>query len=434
MENEERTTPPQTPEAPPSPQEPEIPQPAPPDLDLQPRPKVKRLNRLAILLVAIVAILVLWAAYFVLSTRTPIGRPEGEASRPALQQQGLAVERLRQSALSREEPLEPLFKPRPVPAPPPQSISPTGTASGSQIDRSRVRLGRAYEADVLVSAFASSRPAIAAGGKLPASSLDQLALPPAGPVTESLDTASRAAPEDYANASGGGDPNLLARKDEFLRRVREAERPTHLPSTVREPLSPYEIRQGTLLPAILTTGINSDLPGQTQALIRRDVYDSVTGRHLLIPQGSRLIGEYDNRIAWGQRRVLLAWNRLIFPDGRSLDLRGMPGADLAAMAGVRDRVNNHFVRTFGSALLLSAITAGVQLSQPRESSFGAVPSASQIAAAALGQEIGRVTAEITRRNVNLQPTLEIRPGYLFNVEVTADMILPGPYAPVPTLP
>ena len=101
----------------------------------------------------------------------------------------------------------------------------------------------------------------------------------------------------------------------------------------------------------------------------------------------------------------------------------------AAMAGVRDKVNNHFVRTFGSALLLSAITAGVQLSQPQQSADGRAPSATQIASAALGQEIGRVTAEITRRNIDIQPTLEIRPGYLFNVEVTADLRLPTAYLP-----
>jgi type IV secretion system protein VirB10 len=196
------------------------------------------------------------------------------------------------------------------------------------------------------------------------------------------------------------------------------------PSAIVAPTSPFEIKQGSLIPAILMTGINSDLPGQTQALVRQNVYDTITGRHLLIPQGSRLIGEYDSRIAWGQNRVLLAWNRLIFPDGRSLDLGTMPGTDLAAMAGVHDKVNNHFIRTFGSALLLSAITAGVQLSQPQESFDGRAPSATQIAAAALGQEIGRVTAEITRRNIDIQPTLEIRPGYLFNIEVTGDLVLP----------
>jgi type IV secretion system protein VirB10 len=180
-----------------------------------------------------------------------------------------------------------------------------------------------------------------------------------------------------------------------------------LDSAIEAPRSLFEIKQGSLIPAILMTGINSDLPGQTQALVRQNVYDTMTGRYLLIPQGSRLIGEYDSRIAWGQKRVLLAWKRLIFPDGRSLDLGSMPGTDLAAMA------------------VLSAITAGVQLSQPQESADGRAPSATQIASAALGQEIGHVTAEITRRNIDIQPTLEIRPGYLFNVEVTSDFILPS---------
>ncbi len=302
---------------------------------------------------------------------------------------------------------------------------PARRSARPEIDRSQARLERAYDSGVLAPAFARSRPPHGVG---------QAAGEPSGlltsPARASASDQNEIQPQpispDLHNASGGGDPNLLARKDDFLRRAQAAERPTYLPSTVQEPLSPYELKEGTLLPAILLTGINSDLPGQTQALIRRDVYDTATGRYLLIPQGSRLIGEYDNRIAWGQKRVLLTWHRLIFPDGRSLDLRGMPGADLAAIAGVRDKVNNHFVRTFGSALLLSAITAGVQLSQPQESSFGSAPSASQIAAAALGQEIGRVTADITRRNVNLQPTLQIRPGYLFNVEVTADMIFSGP--------
>ena len=107
----------------------------------------------------------------------------------------------------------------------------------------------------------------------------------------------------------------------------------------------------------------------------------------------------------------------------------MPGADLAAMAGLRDQVKNHFVRVFGSALLLSAVSAGAQLSQPQESSDGSAPSVRQIAAAALGQELGQVTADLTRRNLDVRPTLLIRPGYLFNVELTADLVLPGSYLP-----
>lgn len=164
--------------------------------------------------------------------------------------------------------------------------------------------------------------------------------------------------------------------------------------------SPYRVAAGTLIPATLTAGINSDLPGQTTAIVRRNVYDSRTGRFLLIPQGSRLVGEYDSRVAFGQKRVLVAWHRLVFPDGRSLDLAGMPGADLAAAAGLRDQVDNHFVRTFGSALLIAAVSAGVQLSQPDDRSFGANPSPSQVAAAAVGQELGRVATEYLRRNLD----------------------------------
>jgi len=192
--------------------------------------------------------------------------------------------------------------------------------------------------------------------------------------------------------------------------------------------SPFRLTAGTLIPAVLTAGINSDLPGQTTALVRRNVYDSITGRYLLIPQGTRLVGEYDSRVAFGQKRVLVAWNRLIFPDGRSMQLDALPGTDLAAAAGLHDKVNNHFVRTFGSALMLAAVSAGVQLSQPADdSTFSSNPTPSQIAAAAVGQELGRVSAEYLRRSMDVRPTLEVRPGYELNVEVTSDLRLDGPY-------
>ena len=384
------------------------------DLDLEPRPKVKRLNRVAILLVAAIGIVVLWVAYFVLSSRAPIGRQEARPPRPSLEQDPAAVERLQRRARPEPEPRPPFARPTPPLVVPPSRPAQPPTRTDPAVLRAQQRLERAYEAAAVLPAFEQ-----AAFQRLYEPAPGESALPSA--------TGGNQLPEGDLDVSAGGDPNLLDRKDAFLRRAREEERSTYLPVNIQTPLSPYEIRQGTLIPAILVAGINSDLPGQTQALVRQNVYDSTTGRHLLVPQGSRLLGSYDNRIAWGQKRVLLAWTRLVFPDGRSLDLRGMPGADLAAMAGVRDQVNNHFVRTFGSAILLSAITAGVQLSQPQESADGGAPSASQIAAAALGQEVGRTTAEVTRRNLNLQPTLQIRPGYLFNVETTADLVLPGPW-------
>ena len=397
------------------------------ELELQPQPRVKRLNRLAILLVAIVAILVLWSAYFVLSSRPPIGQREAKTPTPAFRPDPQTIERLRQSA--RTAPSESLLRPRtPPPAPVSQRRMAPPPTRRPEPPRVPMHLQRALEADVLVAGFQATRPAAHLTG-VPTPVGPPTALRAEAGAPPAPEAASTTLSYGLDNARGGGDPNLLARKDKFLRNARQQRRSTHLPVVVQEPLSPYEIREGTLIPAILVAGINSDLPGQTQALVRQNVYDSTTGRHLLIPQGSRLIGSYDNRVAWGQKRVLMAWTRLIFPDGRSLDLQGMPGADLAAVAGVRDKVNNHFVRTFGSAILLSAVTAGVQLSQPQESADGGAPSASQIAAAALGQEIGYTTSAITRRNINIQPTLEIRPGYLFNVEVTVDLVLPGRLRP-----
>jgi type IV secretion system protein TrbI len=237
-------------------------------------------------------------------------------------------------------------------------------------------------------------------------------------------------------------PDLAAFRDELRRGITPATAAAQAsaatasparaaaPSMLQPAGSPFQLLAGTLIPAVLTSGINSDLPGQATALVRRNVYDTLTGQYLLVPQGSRLVGEYDSRVAFGQRRVLVAWHRLIFPDGRMLDLQGMPGADLAAAAGLHDKVNNHFVRTFGGAVLLAAISAGVQLSQPDHTggAFGAAPTPSQVAAAALGQELGRVAAEHTRRSMDVRPTLEVRPGYGFNVEVTADLAFPGPYS------
>jgi len=386
------------------------------DLDLEPRPKVKRLNRVAVLLVAAIGIIVLWVAYFVLSSRSPIGRQEARPPRPSLEQDPAAVERLQRRARAEPEQRPPFARPTPpLVVPPARREAPT-TRTDPAVLRAHQRLERAYEAAAVLPAFEQA-------------AFQHLYEPTPAEAQVPSESASTQLQAGELDASAGGDPNLLDRKDAFLRRAREQERSTYLPVSIQTPLSPYELRQGTLIPAILVAGINSDLPGQTQALVRQNVYDSTTGQYLLIPQGSRLLGSYDNRIAWGQKRVLLAWTRLVFPDGRSLDLGGMPGADLAAMAGVRDQVNNHFVRTFGSAVLLSAITAGVQLSQPQESANGGAPSASQIAAAALGQEVGRTTAEVTRRNLNLQPTLQIRPGYLFNVETTADLVLPSPWNP-----
>lgn len=208
-----------------------------------------------------------------------------------------------------------------------------------------------------------------------------------------------------------------------------AERPDVLSATLHSSVSPYEVKAGTIIPGVLLTGVNSDLPGQLIAQVREAVFDTETGQHLLIPQGARLVGLYGHQTVYGQERVLITWKRVIFPNGTSLSLKdGMPGTDAVGAAGFQDQVNHHLVRVFGSALLLSVISAGLQLSQIPDFGQGfSGPSAGNVLGAALGQQLGQTSSELIRRGMNVSPTIEIRPGYAFSVMVTQDIVFPGPY-------
>lgn len=200
-----------------------------------------------------------------------------------------------------------------------------------------------------------------------------------------------------------------------------------LDSQPEAPRSPYELRAGFVVPATLISGVNSELPGQIMAQVSQDVCDTPTGKYVLIPQGSRLVGSYSNDVAYGQSRVLVAWQRIVFPDGKAMDIGAMPGADSAGYAGFNDKVNNHYFRTFSSAFLMSGVIAGIALSQPEDSGTTGRPTASSAMSEALGQQLGQVTAQLISKNLNIAPTLEIRPGYRFNVIVTKDMTFSKPY-------
>ena len=203
-----------------------------------------------------------------------------------------------------------------------------------------------------------------------------------------------------------------------------------LDSQLQAPRSPYELRAGFVIPATLISGINSDLPGQIVAQVSQDVYDTATGKFKLVPQGSRLVGAYSSNVAYGQSRVLVAWQRIVFPDGKALDLGSMPGADGAGYAGFKDQANNHYVRIFSSALLMSGVVASVAYSQNRnQSNPQAAPTAGSALSEALGQQIGQATAQMIAKNLNIAPTLEIRPGFRFNVIVVKDLTFSKPYAP-----
>ena len=256
------------------------------------------------------------------------------------------------------------------------------------------------------------------------------AAPPEAPHAAGL-SASPAALERLGGALGApaspDEQNLQARKEDF---VALGGRGETLDTRVRPPVSPYEVKAGSVIPAILLAGLNSDLPGQAVAQVRENVFDSPSGAHLLLPQGTRIVGLYDSHVAYGQQRVLVNWKRIIFPDGRSLSLEdGMPGADAAGYAGFSDQVDNHLFELFGRAILLSAITAGVSISQSglSDTDRGLGLSAADVASASLGQNLGQVATEVVRRGLNRQPTLIIRPGYRFNIMVTQELVLPGPY-------
>ena len=404
--------------------------------DLQPEVKVKRLNRRAIGIVMGVGIVVLWSMLYVLSTH----RPEPKKWRPEIPPASTAddpdwAKLFRQADEERQRWHE------------------EGARRAAEQVAQRLRPGdpRGAVQDVRLLETSNQAGVVAAGferqalgtARRAATDLQQAA-------RDALDSIERIQQSGVSAISGfgatdtlggvgdprdgppfGGTASVDQQRDAFLRRAAERRTSPRLESRA-ERLRRHLLVEGTLIPAVLVGGIHSELPGRVAALVRQDVFDSLGGHELLIPRGSRLVGEYDHAVVWGQRRVLVAWQRLVFPDGRSLELRGMPGADAQGRAGLGDQANSHLASTFGHALMLSAIGAGVQLGQPQESADGGAPSTRQILAGAVAQEVGRTANEVLRRQMNRAPTLEVRSGYRFNVVVTADLLIDGGVGPPDT--
>lgn len=224
--------------------------------------------------------------------------------------------------------------------------------------------------------------------------------------------------------------NMQDHKESFLARARAGSAENYLNSTRTKPVGPYEIKAGWDIPAVLEQALNSDLPGEIKALVRENVYDTATGRYLLIPQGARLVGTYDSRVGYGQDGIQVVWSRLIFPDGSSINLEGMAGQDASGHAGLRHDIDNHYKRLVGFGLLTSAFSAAFQLSQTRRGTVLGYPSAAETAGSAIGGNISQLGADVTRRNLNIQPTIKVPVGYRFNVRVNRDMLFESPYRPV----
>lgn len=228
-----------------------------------------------------------------------------------------------------------------------------------------------------------------------------------------------------ANASGGMDDEVYDAGDSDEIHATTDETWT-LGSRLQRPATPFVVRTGFVIPGVMVGGINSDLPGQIKGQVSQTVYDTATGRFPLIPQGSMLVGVYNSDVAFGQERVQVAWQRIIFPDGRAINISGMPGADAGGYSGLHDIVDHHWGRILGAALAMSVISAGYSLSQDNNRGNDE-QSASGALSESLGQTLGQTGMQITQKNLSIQPTNIIRPGNRFNVMVSKDIVFDAPY-------
>ena len=210
------------------------------------------------------------------------------------------------------------------------------------------------------------------------------------------------------------DPNLQSRKTAFARQP--ASSSVYNPDWVQDPLSPYQLMAGSLIPASLITGINSDLPGTVIAQVTQNVYDTVRGQHLLIPQGSRLIGRYQSEVSFGQDRALVVWDRILMPDGSSITI-SEPGSDASGYAGLKDRTDHHWDKVFAAAGLATLLGIGAELGPGED---GDIERAIRRGTTDTINEAGQRAVD---RSLGVQPSITIRPGWPVRVIATKDIVL-----------
>jgi len=295
---------------------------------------------------------------------------------------------------------------------PPPGATPT-TAVASQAPATQRQVDPAVQAArEQATAARSAGPFFSAGssGSPPASASGPAVLPIAI-STPAQPSETLAADVQPANGQGG--------KRQFLGNTKAQD---YLTNPLREPESPWEVNAGTVIPAALLTAINSDLPGEIIAQVTEPVYDHVTGRTVLIPQGSKLIGQYDSQVAYGQDRALIAWTRIIMPNGRSINIGSMSGADLSGAAGLKDQVDGHFWQMARGILLSTVFNVGAASAQDANArSSGELVLNSAGNGISNGAEM--VGQQITQRDLSRQPTIKVRAGWSLRVLVNADMIL-----------
>jgi type IV secretion system protein TrbI len=234
---------------------------------------------------------------------------------------------------------------------------------------------------------------------------------PSGSTAPAETTPNAVSSPDEAYTQNGQDRKLAFVNASIDRR-------TTSPDRLKKLASPYIVQAGSVISAALITGLRSDLPGQIIAQVTEPIFDTPTGRSLLIPQGARLIGSYDSQVAFGQSRALLVWTRLILPNGRSILLERQPGADTAGNAGLEDEVDHHWFQLFKGAALSTLLGAATEVgSNAIDNEF------IRALRRGAGDTLNQTGQQVVRRNLNIQPTLTIRPGFPVRVIVNRDLVL-----------
>ncbi|WP_312283501.1 TrbI/VirB10 family protein [Candidatus Igneacidithiobacillus taiwanensis] len=229
--------------------------------------------------------------------------------------------------------------------------------------------------------------------------------------------------------------NALLAADKAAQQGKKHKKPVHDTSTtlVSREISPYEVLQGSVIPAVLETGIKSYLPGEITAVVSRNVYSSVNGATLLIPAGAKLVGTYNTATTLGVNRLMVAWTRIEFPNGTYINLPGFGASGGKGYAGFAGEVNDHNWLIFKNALLMSIVDAGMAIASPTSTSSNTTGvtgnQALQDSEQSLSQTFGQAEAELLQKYIDIAPTITVKPGYPFNVVATKDLVFPGPYNP-----
>ncbi len=289
----------------------------------------------------------------------------------------------------------------------PNTVTPGATQANSEAQQLAQEADAARVSKLFVGTDQQPQPAMAA------------AVGVSGPAGGTVPPASGEASSDPT-----GIENMQDSKIAFANGA--TDRDTVSPDRIAAPSSPYVIQAGWIIPGALITGIKSDLPGDVTAQVTENVYDSPTGRYLLIPQGSRLIGKYNSEVSFAQTRVQMVWTRIVFPNGSSIVLQNLPGADTQGYSGLEDGVNNHWGALFKAAILSTFLSVGAEA--------GTSDSENNLAQAireGASQSFNQTGQQIVQRNLNIQPTLTDRPGLPLRIVVDKDLVL-APYPPEAT--